>query len=399
MLPEIIKVSELNFLTKKILEGNFPKIFVSGEISNLVAPASGHLYFSLKDETAQVRAVIFRPHLAAIKFKPQNGIKVVVQASCSLYEPRGEYQLIVENLESSGLGLLHSNFLRLKEKLLKEGLFDQQYKKSLPQIPQTVGLITSATGAVINDLIKVLKRRTPKINIIIYPTLVQGELAPAMIIKALTQAEKRKECEVLILARGGGTIEDLWAFNDEKLARTIFSSTIPIISAIGHETDFTIADLVADARASTPSVAAEIVTTKILEATQELSYLKKRLSVLLLDQIASKKLYLAQLLRKLHHPCYYLVDKKSQLTEYSYRLKTIINRYLTINRERLIKVNTTLTALNPVAVLNRGYAIAINKNNQLITTINQVKIGDVIKIRLKNGRLAGLIKDIEPLAE
>src|SRR3990167_11367189 len=257
---EVYTVSRLNNEVKFILEDRFPWVWVEGEISNFAAPHSGHWYFSLKDNTAQVRCAMFRGQQRKLIFTPKDGMHVLINARVSLYENRGEFQLIAESMEERGEGKLRRAFEMLKKKLETAGLFDPLHKKKLPSFPKQIGIITSETGAAIADILTILKRRFPSIPIIVYPTLVQGTLAAPSIVKALKTANRRNECDVIILARGGGSLEDLWAFNEEIVAYAIFESDIPIISGVGHEIDFTIADFVADVRAPTPSAAAEMIT-------------------------------------------------------------------------------------------------------------------------------------------
>ncbi|MCU7921893.1 MAG: exodeoxyribonuclease VII large subunit, partial [Candidatus Thiodiazotropha sp. (ex Dulcina madagascariensis)] len=275
---EIYSVSRLVRETRAILEGSFPLIWVSGELSNLAQPASGHIYFSLKDEAAQVRCAMFRMKRQLLRFRPENGQQVTIRARVSLYEARGEFQLIVEQMEPAGEGALRLAFEQLKHKLATEGLFDSETKKPLPSPPNQLGIITSPTGAAVRDLLTVLRRRFPALPVIIYPVQVQGEDAPRQIIRMLQLANQRQECDLLILSRGGGSLEDLQAFNDEGLARAIHASQIPLVTGIGHEIDFTIADFVADRRAPTPSAAAELVSPDQQEWYQRVTQLARRLS-------------------------------------------------------------------------------------------------------------------------
>src|SRR5579859_4685596 len=256
----ILSVSELNRAARGLLEGGFPILWVEGEISNLAQPGSGHLYFSLKDAQAQVRCALFRNRGMLLRFKPANGMKVLVRGRVSLYEPRGDYQFLVESMEDAGHGALQRAFEALKERLAQEGLFDAALKRPLPQVPKTIGVVTSPTGAAIRDILSVIRRRHPLARVIVYTVPVQGVGAAAKIAAMLGLASRRGECDVLILARGGGSLEDLWAFNEEPVARAIRASAIPVVSGVGHEIDFTIADFAADLRAPTPTGAAELVT-------------------------------------------------------------------------------------------------------------------------------------------
>ena len=259
-IREIFTVSDLNREARELLEGHFPLVWVEGEISNLARPSSGHIYFSLKDEAAQVRCAMFKMRNRLLNFQPENGQQVLARARISLYEARGDFQLIIEHMEETGDGALRRQFELLKHKLFEEGLFDESHKRELPSLPTRLGVITSPSGAAIRDILSVLKRRFPGIPILIYPVPVQGNEAPPAIIDAIKTAGIRKDCDLLILARGGGSLEDLWAFNDESVARAIYHCPIPVVTGIGHEIDFTIADFVADFRAPTPSAAAEYIS-------------------------------------------------------------------------------------------------------------------------------------------
>ncbi|MCW8848051.1 MAG: exodeoxyribonuclease VII large subunit, partial [Sedimenticola sp.] len=276
---DIYSVSRLNSEVRSVLEGSFPLLWVEGEISNLARPASGHIYFSLKDAQAQVRCAMFRMKRQHLRFQPENGLKVLIRARVGLYEGRGEFQLIAEHMEPAGEGDLRQAFDQLKQKLQTEGLFDTAQKRALPILPKRIGIITSPTGAAVQDVLTVLQRRFPAIPLLIFPVVVQGDEAAQSIINALKLAEKRQDCDLLILTRGGGSLEDLMAFNDEGVARTIHQLTIPLISAVGHEIDFTIADFVADQRAPTPSVAAELATPDSQELLDKLNMLQRRVTL------------------------------------------------------------------------------------------------------------------------
>ena len=275
----IYSVTQLNGLARQLLETNFNQIWLTGEISNFTQPVSGHWYLTLKDENAQVRCAMFRMKNSRVTFHSQNGVQVLVRASVSLYEPRGDYQLIIEAMHPAGEGLLQQKFDALKMKLAAEGLFAQHLKKRLPDFPKRIGIITSATGAALQDILNILARRDPSLGIVIYPTPVQGTEATAELVQMIELANLRREVDVLIVGRGGGSLEDLWCFNEEAVARAIFNSALPIISAVGHETDVTIADFVADLRAPTPSAAAELVSRDQEELLQQLFYKKQRLEM------------------------------------------------------------------------------------------------------------------------
>lgn len=268
--PAIFTVSRLNQTVRLLLEREMGQVWISGEISNFSQPSSGHWYFTLKDDNAQVRCAMFRNSNRRVTFRPQHGQQVLVRANITLYEPRGDYQIIVESMQPAGEGLLQQKYEQLKAQLTAEGLFEQKHKQALPSPAHCVGVITSKTGAALHDILHVLRRRDPGLPVIIYPTAVQGDDAPGQIVRAIALANARQECDVLIVGRGGGSLEDLWSFNDERVARAIFASQIPIVSAVGHETDVTIADFVADLRAPTPSAAAEIVSRNQQELLRQL---------------------------------------------------------------------------------------------------------------------------------
>lgn len=390
---QILKVSQINLLVKKTLETNFTQILVEGEISNLVKPSSGHFYFSLKDETAQIRAVMFRQNNTALKFALQNGMHVVVTAQVSLYEARGDFQLIVSRIELAGVGILHAKFLQLKTKLTAEGLFALKYKKPLPKAPTCIGVITSRTGAVIRDILCILKRRFPSVKVIIYPVLVQGIEASLQIVEALQKANKRNECEVIILARGGGSIEDLWPFNEEVVARAIFASIIPIVSAIGHETDFTIADFVADIRAPTPSAAAELVVPDQLAWQQILRNLNRRLINSVQHYLHRYNLLVTNYKNRLRHPRYYLAEKSQRLDDLETRLRLAMKHCLNYCRQHLAKISAALDTISPLATLTRGYAI-ISKDHVIISQTAKVNVGDKVQARIADGELGCLVQEI-----
>lgn len=387
---KIFKVSQINTAARIILEANFASILIEGEISNLVEPSSGHIYFSLKDGSAQIKAAMFRHKQFGLKFKPKNGMQVIVTAQVSLYEPRGDYQLIVEHIEMAGTGLLHAKFLQLKTKLEAECLFAREQKKPIPKTPKCIGVITSATGAAIRDILSVLKRRQPAAAIIIYPTQVQGETAAGQIVKALQFANMRKECDVVILARGGGSIEDLWPFNEEAVARAIFASLIPTISAVGHETDFTIADFVADLRAPTPSAAAELAVPDAGENLKLLQNLQQELIKTINYKLQAAKWKLQNVINLLHHPSYYITKQTQKIDYLEAHLYAAIKQKLESCEQRFIKAAQGLDLISPLATLLRGYAI-ITKDKHVVQSINDVTTGDNLQIKLADGVLDGVI--------
>lgn len=441
----IYSVSQLNQSVRQLLELQLGRVWLNAEISNFSQPASGHWYFTLKDEKAQLRAAMFRGQNIRLNFRPQNGQQVLVRATVSLYEPRGEYQLIIENMQPAGDGLLQRQFEILKQKLSAEGLFAQHYKQALPMPAKRLGVITSATGAALHDILNILKRRDPSLPVIIYPTAVQGEDAPRQIVRAIEVANHRQECDVLIVGRGGGSLEDLWAFNDEKVARAIFASQLPIIAAVGHETDVTIADFVADLRAPTPSAAAELVSRNQQELLRQLLEQKQRLEMAM-DYFLARKLrafsqlhhklqqqhpelritrqqnYLIQLQQKLVSASQHylqqinrqhynleqrliLCDPRPQLQtcrqryiQHEFQLKQLINQILSQYREKFAINCSRLEAVSPLATLARGYTISELPNGKVLTNTQQVDVGVKLKTRLQDGWLESKILSINKIA-
>ena len=379
-------VSELNNAVRNLLEGNFEHIIVAGEISNFVCPASGHWYFSLKDSKAQIRCAMFRGANRKTGFLPKEGLQVQVRTKVSLYAPRGDYQLIVEFMEEVGDGALRRAFEKLKQNLAKEGLFAEKHKQSLPEFPHTIGVVTSSTGAALRDIIKVLRRRCPLTPIIVYPSLVQGEQAASNIADMIKTANLRNECDVLIVGRGGGSAEDLWAFNEEIVARAIFSSKLPIVSAVGHEIDITIADFVADCRAATPSAAAELVSPNLLEWKELVNTLNQRLRRELLQNLQQKQQTLLWLRKRLRHPGQKLQEQAQQLDYLWQTLSKTLHNYLTHKQQQLNHLGRSLNAISPLATLDRGYAI-LNKGKTVITSTKQVHKNDIINAQVSNGTI------------
>lgn len=383
---QIYSVSQLNAATRMLLEDSYGLVWISGEISNLSRPASGHIYFTLKDAAAQIRCAMFRNKNSAINFQLKDGLHVNVEAQVSIYEARGDYQLIIQTMENAGDGILHEKFLKLKEKLANEGLFAKEHKKTLPTIPQCIGIITSPTGAAIRDILSVLKRRFCNIPVIIYPTQVQGNEAAAQIANAIKTANIRNECDCLILSRGGGSLEDLWPFNEEIVARAIFESAIPIISGIGHEIDFTIADFVADQRAPTPSAAAELIVPDTKKLHDSLLHLQQRLINLFQHKLHATKLLLENLQQRLKHPKYILQQQAQHLDYLTERLKLLMQTKLQNAKQNFANLCQLLETVSPLATLNRGYAI-ISKNNKIIAQIKNVQVGDLINAKIADGDL------------
>jgi len=387
MEREVFTVAALNYRVRDLLEGNFPEVWVEGEISNLARPASGHMYFTIKDEQAQVRCAMFRSRNRQLGFTPDHGTQVVVRARVSLYPDRGDYQLIVDHMEETGDGALRRAFEILNKKLQKEGLYDPHHKQSLPEIPKCLGVITSATGAAIRDVLHVLSRRFPNLPVIIYPTLVQGDRAAAQIVKAIEIANQRQECDVLLVTRGGGALEDLWPFNEEIVARAVFASQIPVVSGVGHEIDFTICDFVADVRAPTPSAAAELISPDQRLWWRQFGDYHDLLIKIIYQQLQQSLQQTQWLRKRLRHPGQQLLDQAQRLDYVEQRLFTSINTLLQRKQQQLQNLTRALDAISPLATLQRGYAIVTENNGKIVTDTDHVNIGDTITARLGKGQL------------
>jgi exodeoxyribonuclease VII large subunit len=436
----IYSVAELSLEIRNLLERQFPDVWVTGEVSNLRAAGSGHLYFTLKDATAQLRAVCFRNQARYLKFKPQDGLAVIARGRLSVYEARGEYQLFVEFLEPAGLGALQLAFEQLKQKLAAEGLFDPARKKPLPMLPRAIGVVTSPTGAVIRDILRVLRRRFRNINVLLYPVKVQGEGAAQEIAQGIEYFNRKASIDVMIVGRGGGSLEDLWAFNEEVVARAIAASKIPVISAVGHETDFTIADFVADLRAPAPSAAAELVVRrkqdlatelhdrarhmaqmirlKISEARQALTELRMhQVFQTLATRIAERAQRvdecvgaLERLVRSRLHTARqewlrasagvvrydflrHLRLKRAALEEREQRFQNDFRRFLTERRNRLAQREAVLNERSPRTILERGYSITRDADGKVVRDAAQVAIGADVSVHLARGELSAVVKD------
>ena len=436
---KIISVTELNKLAKSLLENGIPKLWIEGEISNLAKPASGHIYFSLKDETSQIRCAWFKQRQSINANDFSNGMKMLALGKISLYQPRGEYQFIIEKMETAGEGDLKRKYEELKQKLFNEGLFDRERKLEIPKLPKKIGVITSPSGAAIRDVLSILKRRFPLLPIVIFPITVQGDNAAPDIENALKNANLRADCDVLILTRGGGSLEDLWAFNEEIVARAIHVSKIPIISAIGHETDTTIADFVSDVRAPTPSGAAEIVTPdqnellKLLKTlfgriehetnqyinskSQSMDWLSKRLSQSSPIMTVRKQVEISGNLRKLlfssigrnlsihskavdslkfrlnsSSPKLEIQKAISHLSEMQLKITTSTKSSVTKLNSQLTALGKTLDSLSPLKTLDRGYAVARDsKTKKIISNSEKVSINSQIDIKLAKGEIAAKV--------
>ena len=442
MADNIYSVSQLNQSVRLMLENQLGAVWLTGEISNFSQPVSGHWYLSLKDENAQVRCAMFRMKNLRVSFRPTNGMQVLVRANVSLYEPRGDYQLIIESMHLAGEGLLMQQFEALKLKLAAEGLFAQHLKKNLPHFSKAVGIITSKTGAALQDILHILQRRDPSLKIIIYPTAVQGKDAATEIAQMIELANQRQEVDVLIVGRGGGSLEDLWCFNEEMVARAIFHSHLPVISAVGHETDVTIADFVADVRAPTPSAAAELVSRNQTELLQQLQYRRQRLEIALDRLFAEKRQKLKHLSLRLHnqHPQAQLRIQQQLITQLSHRLQQTLRHHwqktaenltalsmrlyknplplrlqqyeqqlaqlkvrlnshmnltLSLQQKQLAHLCGKLDSLSPLKVLARGYSITQNQQNFTIRSIKDVNVGEHIKTRLTDGDIISQVIRLE----
>jgi exodeoxyribonuclease VII large subunit len=437
----IFTVSRLNSAVRILLEQEMGLVWLVGELSNLVLHSSGHWYFSLKDSAAQVRGAMFRGSNRRVSFRPQEGQQVLVQARLSLYEPRGEYQLIIETMRPAGEGQLQLQLEQLKQRLHAEGLFASERKRPLPQQPRQIGLITSPTGAAIHDMLTVLKRRAPGIPVVLYPAQVQGAQAAEQLIAALNLANRRDECDVLIIGRGGGASEDLWCFNDERLVRAIASSLLPIISAVGHESDITLSDFAADVRAATPSAAAELVSPdqasqrqrlqmllmrlnrasqhsltaashrltmvqkslhhqhperRLQQQQQRLDELQGRLRLVMQQRLSGSERQLERLAHRLqpHAPHLWLREARQRLQQYQQRLHQYWQQRLDQQRHRHGLLLTRLDAMSPLATLARGYSITQNEQGQVLRSVNQASTGQTLTTRLGDGELRVQVTEI-----
>jgi len=394
---EILSVSGLNNYIKNLFENNraLTSVSVRGEISNFVNHRSGHIYFSLKDSEGQIRAVMFKSRATTLKFIPESGMKVIVHGSVTVYPRDGSYQIYVSSMQPDGIGALYLAYEQMKTRLAEEGLFDEIHKKPIPMIPRRIGVITSPTGAAVRDIINVTGRRFPYADVFIYPSLVQGAGAEDSLVKALDYLDSSHLCDVIIIGRGGGSIEDIWAFNSEKLARKIFASETPIISAVGHETDFTICDFVADFRAPTPSAAAEIAVPDKRELLLRIDDYDDRLTQALirtLQRARERLARLAEVTRKSKIDA--LVDIRREKVEYLMEKAVfLVNNTVKVARERLVKNGAKVDSLSPLSTLLRGYSIA-EINGGLVRSVSELKIGDEITLRLSDGKVRGCVNEI-----
>ena len=391
--PKIFSVSEINRLVKKVLTDSFDSVWIKGEISNFTKASSGHWYFTIKDNTSQVRCTMFRGKNNLVNWDIKDGDLVEIHCDIGLYEARGEYQLNVNKIQKSGLGELFEAFQLLKIKLEKEGLFDEKNKKSIPESIKTIGVISSESGAVIKDIISTINRRNKYINIIIYPTQVQGPASIENIISAIQSANIRNEVDVLIIARGGGSIEDLWSFNNERVVRAIASSNIATISAVGHETDFTIADFIADLRAPTPTAAAEMVSRELSLFIENLTSFQQNILQIMQNKFQEIYQQIDQYEKRLLSPQEKIKTQNILINNLSKRIQTSMLRYIESCQNKVESLEQSLILLNPDEILSRGYAIAFSENNKAITNVEDISLNDKIKIKLHHGLVNTSVTD------
>ena len=436
-----ISVSELNRQAKSLLEHSFMSLRVTGEISNMVRASSGHWYFTLKDERAQVRCAMFRGRNAQVRFRPQEGSQVLCTAKVSLYEGRGDFQLIVDAMQEDGQGQLQQAFDQLKARLQAEGLFAQERKRPIPTHPRTVGVVTSATGAALHDILTAFERRYPGLQVNLYPTLVQGADAADQIVAAIRIANRHAEADVLIVGRGGGSLEDLWPFNEERVARAIIASDIPVVSAVGHEVDFSISDMVADLRAPTPTAAAELLSPDQRQIQQRLTQLQQGLQRRFDWQLKRQRERLAALRRQMRHPGDRIREQQQRCDDLEMRLQRAIQRRFELRRQRLAAASARLELQNPVrllgkqrerlsdlharlatrinalierrrlqlgqkvgrlnatsplATLERGYSLTQTDSGELVRDARQLRTGSAVRVRLQSGAFSAEVTDIEP---
>ena len=397
--PKIFTVGQINRYIRNLLENDFilSSLLVKGEISNFKAHSSGHLYFTLKDASGALSCVMFRQDAAGLPFEPENGMQVVVYGHISLYEKTGQYQLYAEFMEPLGIGALQVAFEQLKEKLAAEGLFDGDFKREIPKNPSCIAVITSPTGAAVRDILQIVKRRDPNVKVAIFPTLVQGEQAAADIVRSLKLVNEWGKADVIILGRGGGSMEDLWCFNDENVARAVFASEIPVISAVGHETDFTITDFVADMRAPTPSAAAELATTPLAERREAFHRLELRLErdVSALLTSCRRRLDLLKSRPVMERPLERIYRTMMDVEETQQRLDKEMTNRLMQRAERWQYLTNRLEAASPLAVMSRGYVMAVTSSGKLLTSVKQAEVGDRVTLHLQDGKMETNIQEKE----
>ncbi|QUH20698.1 exodeoxyribonuclease VII large subunit [Alkaliphilus sp. B6464] len=392
MQIKALSISEVNQYIKRILVSDpiLGHIHVKGEVSNYKFHSSGHMYFTLKDQNSRINCVMFKSNCEKLKFLPNEGMSLICKGYVSIYERDGQYQLYVTDMEPLGLGSLHLAYQQLKDRLDKEGIFDIKYKKQLPYIPRKIAIITSPTGAAIRDIISVIFRRFPKVELYVFPVLVQGEAASTSIANAIDLCNRFSDIDIAIIGRGGGSMEELWAFNEEKVARAIFNSHVPIVSAVGHETDFTIADFVADLRAPTPSAAAELVVPDILNIKDYMNSAKKRLLYFMNIKIKEleQRLYLIENNYFFKYPLNQIYDKQQYIDELLQRLNKYLRTKIEFNERHLMYLGERLNGLSPLSVFSRGYSIVRDEKNQIIKSVDQVRMDRILSIDLIDGEIS-----------
>ncbi len=397
MNPRIYGVTELNNRIKALLDSDaeLASVFVRGELSNYKVYPSGHHYFTLKDQEGTLRAVMFKYDASKLKFRPENGMKVIALGRITVFPRDGQYQLYCSELSADGVGDLHLAFEQLRDRLFKEGLFDKAHKKPLPRYPERIAVITSSAGAAVRDIIRVLGKRYPAAKVVVLPVRVQGEEAPPEIVGAIRYANRYKVADLIITGRGGGSIEDLWAFNDERVARAIFDSEIPVISAVGHEPDVTIADYVADLRAATPSNAAELAVPDSSELREALLSMEIRSVQALKRSINSRRERLATIAEKrvMKNPLYYLEDRRLLLDHLQKRLAAAAQRTVSLGKERYVRLAASLDAMSPLKVLARGYSLAQRTDGGVVKSAGEVEEGEDLILRLCEGALKCEVKE------
>jgi len=389
MFIKVLTVTALNGYIKKVIDSDFilNNASVKGELSNVKLHSSGHIYFSLKDSSGKINCVMFKSQASKLKIMPRDGMNVIIRGRVSVYEREGSYQIYCDSMETDGEGQLYLAFQNLKSKLEKEGLFDNGHKQKIPSFPSRIGVITSPTGAAVKDIINVATRRNLKVNMLIYPALVQGVNASAEVICGIKYFNSLKNVDLIIIARGGGSIEELWAFNEEDLARVIYNSKIPIITGIGHETDFTIADFTCDLRAPTPSAAAEIAVRDIKELNNEIKAFRQMLERSVKFKITKEynKVNLLNKTLKINNPLNFIVNQYNHIDNLEKNLSYKFNARISFEKQKLSKLNALLHAHNPLNVLDKGYAILQNDKNEVISEIRELKNIEEVKITLKDG--------------
>jgi len=398
MDKKIYSITDISRYLKDLLANDsiLNSLWVSGEISNYHHHNSGHMYFTLKDENSSISSIMFRGHNRKLNFDIEDGMKVNVHGYVSIYEPRGTYQLYVDDLEPAGKGALYLAYEQLKIKLEKEGLFSEKYKKSIPILPKKIGIVTSPTGAAIRDILSVVNRRFSNVYVLIVPSLVQGDAASSQIVEGIEYLNKRGDIDLVIVSRGGGSIEDLWAFNEENVARAIFKSSIPVISGVGHETDFTIADFTADLRAPTPSAAAELAISSRLELENNLNNNRSRLINAINNKLESigNRVKTVSEKRIFSHPEDLFAEKTQHLDDLSRQIEWNMEKNLNTFNERFNILNSKMESLSPLKTLSRGYSIT-NKKNTVVDSIKNIDIGDHLSTRVKDGQILSKVIETE----